>query len=107
MGVLVVGDAQDPEGSFRFVADGPGGLGDVAGFEALKASMARLRKAAMARGAEGGHGAGCGAGVDGGGVLGEGDVLMWWLEFSTPQCPRMAAARSAGLVWWASRLVTL
>lgn len=51
MGVLVVGDAQDPEGSFRFVADGPGGLGDVAGFEALKASMARLRKAAMARGA--------------------------------------------------------
>jgi hypothetical protein len=44
--------------------------------------------------------------VDGGGVFGEGTSLMWCEEFSTPQCPRIAAARSAGPAWWASRLVT-
>ncbi|MEV7084866.1 hypothetical protein AB0O07_03010 [Streptomyces sp. NPDC093085] len=32
--------------------------------------------------------------------------LMWCEEFSTPQCPRIAEARSAGPTWRASRLVT-
>ncbi|WP_232247973.1 hypothetical protein [Streptacidiphilus rugosus] len=31
--------------------------------------------------------------------------LMWCEEFSMPQCPRIAAARSAGLAWWTWRLV--
>ncbi|KPI13391.1 hypothetical protein OV450_8337 [Actinobacteria bacterium OV450] len=32
--------------------------------------------------------------------------LMWCEEFSIPRWPRISAARSAGLAWWASRLVT-
>jgi hypothetical protein len=31
---------------------------------------------------------------------------MWCDEFSIPQWPRIAVARSAGPAWWASILVT-
>lgn len=51
---------------FGFVVDGSRGLGDVVGSEDLQRADGEV--------AEGGHGAGCGAGVDGGRVLGEGDV---------------------------------
>lgn len=49
-----------------FVADRSGGLGDVVGSEGFQHADGEV--------AEGRHGPWCGPGVDGGGVLGEGDV---------------------------------
>jgi hypothetical protein len=48
------------------VADRPGGLGDVVGSEGFQRADGEV--------AEGRHGPWCGPGVDGGGVLGEGDI---------------------------------
>lgn len=52
--------------SLGFVVDRPGGLGDAVGAEGRQDADGEVAKAR--------HGAGCGPGVDGGGVLDEGDV---------------------------------
>jgi len=61
-----VADAQDREASFGFFPDCSGGLGDVGGAEDFEGADGEV--------SEGGHGAGLGPGVDGRGVLAEGDV---------------------------------
>ncbi|WP_205324723.1 hypothetical protein [Glycomyces sp. YM15] len=59
-------DAQDQEGSFGFFPDRPGDLGDVDRAEDLEGADGEV--------AERGHGAGRGPGMNGRGVLAEGDV---------------------------------
>lgn len=58
------------------VVDGAGGLGDVGRSEGFEGSDCEV--------AEGGHDAGCVAGVDGGGVFGEGTVADVVLGFHNP-----------------------
>ena len=96
--VWLVADAQDAEGLFGFPRDCPGGLGDVGGAEDLQGTDGEV--------AERGHGGWRGSGVNGGGVLAEGDVPDVVRGVLDPHSPRMNAAIWAGVAWWASRLVT-
>jgi ornithine cyclodeaminase/alanine dehydrogenase-like protein (mu-crystallin family) len=64
----------------------------------LRTPMARFLKAAVARGADPAWTVEASSPKV--------TSLMWWLEFSIDQWPLIQAARSAGVAWWASRLVT-